>query len=68
MLETVYLTFVSALFFVLFCFLSPVLGAVAIVPLAGCIVGLIEEWRLDREEHRRFQQSRPLHWNGHFYD
>lgn len=68
MVEMVYLTFVSALLVVLFCFLSPVLGAVAIVPLAACIVGLIDEYRLNREERERFKRSRPLRWNGHFYD
>ena len=68
MVEMVYLTFISALLVVLFCFISPVLGAVAIIPFSACIVGLIEEVRLNREERQRFRQSRRLHWNGHFYD
>lgn len=68
MCEMLYLTCVSAVIFILLCYVSVFLGAVAIVPLSACIVGLIGEYKLAREERRRFERSRPLRWNGHFYD
>ena len=68
MCEMVYLTAVCAVVFCLLCYVSAFLGAVAIIPLAGCLVGLIGEYRLNREERRRFERSRPLRWNGRFYD
>ena len=68
MCEMVYLTVVSAVIFVLLCYVSVFLGAIAVIPLSACFVGLIGEYQLNREEKARFARSRPLRWNGHFYD